>query len=89
MSASTYQITEDQVETFERDGVVHIPGAIDAAMLDRLRDLVAEDMAAPSGMVKNINEDGATGFFFGDTFVCHHIPGFLDAMFASPLAAMA
>jgi ectoine hydroxylase-related dioxygenase (phytanoyl-CoA dioxygenase family) len=43
-------------------------------------------MANPSGMVKNINAEGATGFFFGDTFVCHHNPAFRRAVFESPSA---
>jgi len=89
MTRSAPMVTEDQIRAFEEDGVVHLRQVIDPATLDRLRELVAEDMANPSGMVKDINADGASGFFFGDTFVCHHIKGFRDVVFASGLAEAA
>lgn len=49
----------------------------------RLQELIEEDIASPSGMVKSIDAKGSNGFLFGDTFVCHHIEGFKDAVFNS------
>ena len=43
-------------------------------------------MRSPSVTMKNINAKGASGFFFGDTFVCHHQHGFWRAVFDSPAA---
>lgn len=71
-------------ETFRRDGVVCIRQCFDAHWVAELQALVEEDMRHPSGMVKNINAEGASGFFFGDTFVCHHQEGFRRAVFESP-----
>lgn len=81
-------VSETDIETFRRDGVVCLRGVFDAGWVETLRELVAQDMARPSGMVKNINAKDASGFFFGDTFVCHHIDGFRSAVFDSPAAGV-
>jgi ectoine hydroxylase-related dioxygenase (phytanoyl-CoA dioxygenase family) len=83
---SGFLVTEQDVAAFQRDGIVCLRGAFDSAWVEDLRGLVEEDMANPSGMVKNINAEGASGFFFGDTFVCHHNPEFRRAVFDSPAA---
>ncbi|MCR9212930.1 MAG: phytanoyl-CoA dioxygenase family protein [Proteobacteria bacterium] len=82
-------ITEAEIKTFEEDGVVCLRGFFDKYWVDHLRDLIDQDIANPSGMVKSIDAEDATGFFFGDTFVCHHIDGFRDAVFDSPAPAIA
>ena len=83
------QVTDEEIRTFQEDGVVCLRGFFDADWVERLRDLIDEDIAAPSGMVKSIDAKGSTGFFFGDTFVCHHLDGFKDAVFNSPAAEIA
>ncbi len=83
------QLTDGEIATYQRDGIVCVRQAFDAAWIEELRDLVAQDMAKPSGMVKDINAKGASGFFFGDTFVCHHVEGFKRAVFDGPGAALA
>lgn len=83
------QLTDEEIATYQRDGIVCVRQAFDAAWIEELRDLVAQDMAKPSGMVKDINAKGASGFFFGDTFVCHHVEGFKRAVFDGPGAALA
>jgi|TARA_R110002072_G_scaffold272718_1_gene432902 ectoine hydroxylase-related dioxygenase (phytanoyl-CoA dioxygenase family) len=82
-------VTDEEIRTFQEDGVVCLRGFFDQDWVTRLRDLIAEDMAAPSGMVKNIDAKDASGFFFGDTFVCHHLAGFREAVFESPAASIA
>ena len=86
--AVTPKIDADAINTFRRDGVVCLRGYFNQDWVREIQELVAEDMRNPSGMVKNINAEGATGFFFGDTFVCHHIEGFRRAVFDSPAAAL-
>jgi ectoine hydroxylase-related dioxygenase (phytanoyl-CoA dioxygenase family) len=82
-------ITEAEIETFAADGVVCLRGLFDSDWVDYLREQVDADIGSPSGMVKNVNAAGATGNFFGDTFVSHNIDGFKKAAFASPLAEIA
>ena len=85
MSATlTRPVTAAEIASFKNDGIVCLRGLFDAGWVHELQALVDEDMRSPSGMVKNINADGASGFFFGDTFVCHHLPGFRRAVFDSP-----
>ena len=83
------KVTDEEIRTFQEDGVVCLRGFFDADWVERLRELIDEDIAAPSGMVKSIDAKGASGFFFGDTFVCHHLDGFKDAVFNSPAAEIA
>ncbi len=82
-------LTAEEIETFQNDGIVCLRGFFDRDWVEFLRDRIEEDIANPSGMVKNIDAEGATGRFFGDTFVCHHNQGFQTAVFDSPAAAIA
>ncbi|MBT6273370.1 MAG: phytanoyl-CoA dioxygenase family protein [Chromatiales bacterium] len=82
-------ISEDEIETFNRDGVVCLRGLFDLEWVEYLRDKVAADMAVPSGMVKDVNAQGATGNFFGDTFVSHNVEGFKKAIHESPMGEIA
>jgi len=83
------EITHEEVDRFEEDGVVCLRGFFNDDWVNSLRDLIEMDIANPSGMVKSIDAEGATGFFFGDTFVSHHIDGFKDAVFKSPAPKIA
>jgi ectoine hydroxylase-related dioxygenase (phytanoyl-CoA dioxygenase family) len=78
--------SDAEVETYRRDGIVCLRGLFDRIWVEELRDLIERDIAQPSGMVKDINESGASGFFFGDTFVAHHIEGFWRVVHESPAA---
>ncbi len=82
-------VSDDEITAFGRDGVVCLRGYFDTVWISELRDLIDQDMTNPSGMVKNINAEGASGHFFGDTFVCHHLAGFKRAVFQSPAARLA
>jgi len=68
----------------QRDGIVCLRGLFDADWVTLLRESIDEDKANPSGLVKSNNEEGATGNFFSDTFIWHHINGFKRAVFDSP-----
>ena len=79
-------LTGDEIQTYRRDGVVLVRGLIDPDWVVKLQELVDENIIQPSTMVREINEPGGTGNFFGDTFVCHHISGFRSFIFESPAA---
>ena len=68
-------LTGDEIQTYRRDGVVLVRGLVDPDWVVKLQELVDQNIIQPSTMVREINEPGGTGNFFGDTFVCHHIPG--------------
>jgi len=84
-------ITADEIETYQRDGIVCLRGFFDMDWVEHLRDLVAQDMATPSPMHKPVDdtETDGDGLFFFDSFVCHHLDGFRKAAFGSPAAEIA
>lgn len=82
-------ITEQEIETYQRDGIVCLRGLFDDDWVNILRESIEADKANPSNMMKSINAEGATGNFFSDTFVSHHIDGFKRAVFDSPGARIA
>ncbi len=82
-------ITDAEIRTYEEDGVVCLRGLFDPAWLDYLRDLIDQDIAEPSTMRKHVDKEGASGHFFADTFVCHHVTGFRKAIDESPMAEVA
>lgn len=83
------EITRDEIETFQKNGVICLRNFFDTDWVRRIQDLVEEDIAHPSGMVKSIDAEDSTGFFFGDTFVSHHLDGFRDVVFNSPAPLIA
>ncbi|MEM7251815.1 MAG: phytanoyl-CoA dioxygenase family protein [Pseudomonadota bacterium] len=81
-------ITEDEIATYQRDGIVLLRQLFDMAWVEHLRAAVAEDMARPGPMCKNVNR-GGSGHFFGDTFVWTHHRAFRQFLRTSPVAEIA
>lgn len=81
-------VSNDDRLRYERDGIVCIRQAFDSEWVGYLQDLVDENIASPSEMTKNINEENSTGFFFYDTFVSHHLPGYQKFVFESPASQL-
>ena len=79
-------VTVDEIDAYHRDGVVCLRALIDPVWVAELQDLVDRNIARPSTMVRNIDEPGGTGSFFGDTFVSHHIGEFVRFIHDSPAA---
>jgi len=69
-------LSPDQIETFRRDGVLHIPGLFDAAWVERLRGACERMIAAPSAVGADLTPEGKSGRFFGDYFVWRQDPDF-------------
>ena len=62
------QITEDEIRTYEDDGIVCLRQFFDADTVNMLRGVVERDMVAPTPMAVDATRDGK-GRLFGDTFV--------------------
>lgn len=84
----TRHITEDEIRTYEEDGIVCLRQFFDPASVEVLRDVVERDLADPSPMALEATRDG-TGRFFGDTFVWKHFQELNDFVFESPAADIA
>jgi ectoine hydroxylase-related dioxygenase (phytanoyl-CoA dioxygenase family) len=78
-----------EIESFARDGVVHLPGLLVPAMTARLGAAVDRAMARPGPMALDFNDRGTPGRFFGDMFMWRRDPDFGAAFFETEAARMA
>ena len=62
-------ITHSDVAAYDRDGVVCLRRAFDAAWVERLRAAVERDLAAPGPHATNFAEGSTPGRFFGDMYI--------------------
>jgi ectoine hydroxylase-related dioxygenase (phytanoyl-CoA dioxygenase family) len=76
-------VTDEQRETFARDGVVCLRGLFDPAWLARLADGIEEVMANPSKLSRNYAPAGQ-GTFFTDVFNWRNNPQVRDFVLQSP-----
>ncbi|MHA1536988.1 MAG: phytanoyl-CoA dioxygenase family protein [Alphaproteobacteria bacterium] len=85
--------TPEEIETFERDGVVCIRGAFEQEWIERLRLATDDVIAAPGrfgatyGSASDQEKDGGT--FFGDLYVWTFNETFADIALNSPAARIA
>ncbi len=54
-------ITEQEIQTFERDGIVVLRQFFDAQWIECLRQWADEDMAAPGRLHQERTKPGSTG----------------------------
>ena len=78
-----------EIESFARDGVVHLPGLLVPAMTALLGAAVDRAMARPGPMALDFNDRGTPGRFFGDMFMWRRDPDFGAAFFETEAARMA
>jgi len=76
-------------ETYARDGVAHVPGAVTPAMVGRLAAAVDRAMAAPAKLAIEFAAPDEAGRFFGDMFMWRRDPDFRAAFFETGCAALA
>jgi ectoine hydroxylase-related dioxygenase (phytanoyl-CoA dioxygenase family) len=81
-------VTPDDIETYQRDGVVLIRGLF-AGQVETLRAGVEANMAAPGPYASENRKDGQTGRFFDDYCNWTRIPEFAEAIRTSPAAEVA
>lgn len=86
---STPRVTERDVETYERDGVVCLRGVFDQHWIDLLGEGVEKDIRAP-GPLHTLQQTGADpGFFLTDFCMAQRIPEFREFLVDSPAAEIA
>ena len=82
-------ITEDELETYARDGVVHLKGLFDPEWIAHLCEQADRDMRTPGEMKHELAEKDDPGRFFTDTFLWPRYPEFRSFVFDSPAAEVA
>ncbi|MCL6285715.1 phytanoyl-CoA dioxygenase family protein [Ruegeria sp. 2012CJ41-6] len=81
-------VTQDMIDTYQRDGVVVIRGLFDG-YVDQLRAGVAANMDAPGPYASENKKAGETGRFFDDYCNWTRIDPFRQVIEAAPAAAVA
>lgn len=81
-------ISGQDVETFQRDGVVLIRGLF-AGFVDTLRAGIERNMADPGPYASENLHDGEAGRFFDDYCNWQRIPEFVEVIETSPVAQVA
>lgn len=83
------EITDEQIRTFDADGVVLLRGLFDGDWIAKLGDAIDANMAAPSDMVLEYADDQSGGRYHGDMFLWRHDKAFRDFAFDSPASEIA
>ena len=81
-------ITQSDIDTFQRDGVVIVRGLF-ADHVDALRAGIERNMAEPGPYASNNDKAGETGRFFDDYCNWQRIPEFGEVIKNSPAAEVA
>lgn len=90
MSKLVRDITSEEIDTYERDGIVCLRGIFDMRYVDRLRKAADQSLNRPGDMAIELAEQLKTeGRFFHETFVWLHNDICKDFVFNSPAAMIA
>lgn len=81
-------ISEAEIQTFQRDGVVVLRELFDQEWVEHLRQYVDQDMAQPGHLHMELEKSEAQGRFFFDTFMWPRLEGFSRFVHDSPAAAI-
>jgi ectoine hydroxylase-related dioxygenase (phytanoyl-CoA dioxygenase family) len=82
------EVTSQERETYERDGVVCLRGIFPVEWLEFLAGAIDEAMANPGPHAEEYEAKGA-GRFFGDLEMAQRLPAFCRFVFESPAAGIA
>jgi len=82
-------VSAQNVETFQREGVVCLRQVFDQRWRDLVADGILRNLAEPSAYAQNLKTDGDTGQFFGDYCNWRRIPEFRAYVYDSPAAPIA
>jgi ectoine hydroxylase-related dioxygenase (phytanoyl-CoA dioxygenase family) len=82
-------VTDAEIEAYERDGVVMLPGMIDRDWIDALCQAIERDIANPGHGYHGYETEDGKGRFHGNFDVRMHDEVFRDYCEASPLPALA
>jgi hypothetical protein len=75
-------------EAYARDGVVHIPGALDAEALEAAEAAWAWSVANPGPLASNIPTKGSSATFYQDLYNPKVLTGYRGMLEASPIPSI-
>ena len=80
------EITQDEVAQYLADGIILLKGLFDNDWIDHLIKSVANDIANPGPMHRQLEDDGDSGSFFYETIMWTYNDDFRRFVFESPAA---
>ncbi|MBR12682.1 MAG: phytanoyl-CoA dioxygenase [Acidimicrobiaceae bacterium] len=80
---------DDQLAAFEEDGVVHVPGAVDAAFVDEVLALADRQLAEPGPWVTDTGAEAVAGRLFTSRYLWRDDPVVRRFAFESGVAGLA
>lgn len=83
------KLTTEQIDTFQRDGVVHLKKTIDDALIERITAAVESLIDHPSKHGANVTPEGRRGMFFQDRHLFPTYPEFRALLHEVPFAKIA
>ena len=82
------EITEDDIRTYEKDGVILLPDVFDMDWVERMRVALDRVLANPGILAANYQPDGSPGRYAFETFIWLYDEDFRDMAMQSPLAEL-
>lgn len=82
-------VAEEDIATYERDGVVCLRGLFGRAWVERMHGAAERVMASGQGRVREGTKPGEPGRFYSNIFMAHWDPEFRDIALRSPGARIA
>ena len=80
-------ITEQEIQTFEDDGIVCLRQMFSPEWVEKMREAAEVSMAKPGELHAELSEErGDSGRFFHDTFIVQRYKPCRDFVFLSPAA---
>jgi hypothetical protein len=89
MSKASYQISDAERETYNRDGALVLRGVIDTSWLDRLSSAIERDIAEPGPYFHGYVPEDGKGHFHGNLKIWQNDPDFRALCLESGLANIA
>jgi ectoine hydroxylase-related dioxygenase (phytanoyl-CoA dioxygenase family) len=83
------EITQDEITTFHKDGIVFLKGFFNMDWVEKLREQAEIDLASPGRLHQELTQGESGGRFFFDTFLWTFNDGFKEFVMSSPAAEMA
>lgn len=82
-------LSTTEIETYQREGVVHAPACVDPAWVERMIEAVDRQLDKPGAWVQDTNPGGTRGRFLHDRYLWPTEPEFRAFVFESGVARLA
>ena len=88
-NTSDFAVSAQQLESFRRDGVVHLPGVFDGHWLELLARGIERDLANPGPRFEARTTADSDAHYYESFWMWSEIAEFREFVFDSPIAAIA